>query len=156
MSEAAIKEQLIRHLKGGEAFMPIDDLLDKVKFKKIGERPVGLPYSFYEVFYHMVYAQKDLLDFCTAPNYELPSWPQDYWPSEKTVNSKADWNQLKANFFNDRNALVEFITASNTQLLETAKHGTKQAVLRELMLAIEHNAYHTGQLVIIARLLGLH
>ena len=136
--------------------MPVDDLLEKVKFKKVGERPVGLPYSFYEVFYHMVYAQKDLLDFCTASSYKIPNWPRDYWPPEKTAHSKQDWQALKSDFFEDREALSAFILESDTDLLSTAKHGTKQSVLREIMLVIEHNAYHTGQLVVIARLLGLH
>lgn len=156
MPAEAIKAQLLRHLKGGEAFMPIDDLLDKVRYKRIGERPVGLPYSFYEVFYHMHYAQRDLLDFCTAEAYKTPCWPKDYWSSEKTATSKEAWNELKASFFDDRNALIAFIENPETDLLEVAKHGDKQLVLRELMLAIEHNAYHAGQLLVIARLLGIH
>ncbi|PHS02747.1 MAG: hypothetical protein COA80_00265 [Leeuwenhoekiella sp.] len=156
MQAAAIKAQLLKHLKGGEAFMPVEDLLEKVKYKRIGERPVGLPYSFYEVFYHMFYAQRDLLDFCTAESYKTPSWPKDYWPSEKTAETKEEWQALKQDFFKDRNALVAFIENTETDLLGIAKHGEKQQILRELMLAIEHNAYHLGQLVIIARLLGLH
>ncbi|MCC4213991.1 DinB family protein [Leeuwenhoekiella parthenopeia] len=156
MQAELIKAQLLRHLKGGEAFMPVEDLLDKVRYKRIGERPVGLPYSFYEVFYHMFYAQRDLLDFCTAESYKTPSWPKDYWSSEKTAETKEDWQALKQDFFKDRNALVAFIENPETDLLGIAKHGEKQQILRELMLAIEHNAYHLGQLVIIARLLGLH
>ena len=156
MPAAEIKAQLLRHLKGGEAFMSIDDLLDKMKYKRIGERPVGLPYSFYEVFYHMYYAQRDLLDFCTAETYKTPSWPKDYWSSEKTASSKEDWNTLKESFFKDRNSLISFIENPETDLLSIAKNGEKQLVLRELILAIEHNAYHLGQLVVIARLLGAH
>ncbi len=156
MQAAAIKAQLLKHLKGGEAFMPVEDLLEKIKYKRIGERPVGLPYSFYEVFYHMFYAQRDLLDFCTADSYKTPSWPKDYWPSEKTTETKEDWQTLKQDFFKDRNALIAFIENPETDLLDVAKNGDKQLVLRELMLAIEHNAYHLGQLVVIARLLALH
>ena len=51
MEEALLKEQLLKHLKGGEAFTPVSELLDKISFKKSGKRPLGLPYSFYEVFY---------------------------------------------------------------------------------------------------------
>ena len=54
MADQALKEQLLKHLKGGEAFMPVSELLEKISFKKSGKRPVGLPYSFYEIFYHFI------------------------------------------------------------------------------------------------------
>lgn len=151
-----LKAQLLKHLKGGEAFMPIDELFEKINYKSLGDRPVGLPYSFYEIFYHIRYAQKDILDFCISENYLLPNWPADYWPSDKAPESKQEWKKLKADFFEERLLLSEFIEDESTDLLAIAKHGEKQSVLRELMLVIEHNAYHTGQLVTILRLLGLH
>lgn len=39
-------------------------------------------------------------------------------------------------------------------LAETAAHGTDQTRLRELSLAVDHTAYHVGQLVVVRRLLG--
>jgi len=33
-------------------------------------------------------------------------------------------------------------------------HGSGQTYLRELVLVIDHNAYHVGQLVLVRRLLG--
>ncbi len=156
MQVEALKSLMVRHLKSGEAFMPVQELLEKVKFKRIGERPVGLPYSFYEVFYHMFYAQRDLLQFCTAASYKAPSWPKDYWPQEKSTESKEEWIALKKAFFDDRNELITLVENQQTDLFSIAKHGEKQLVIREILLAIEHNAYHAGQLVVIARLLGLH
>ena len=46
MADQALKEQLLKHLKGGEAFMPVSELLEKISFKKSGKRPVGLPFPF--------------------------------------------------------------------------------------------------------------
>ncbi len=156
MIENTIKDQLLKHLKGGEAFMSIDELLEKISFKSIGDRPVGLPYSFYEIFYHIRFAQRDILDFCISENYILPNWPADYWPLENTATSKKEWKELKENFISERSALSNFIEREDVELLAVAKHGEKQSILRELMLVIEHNAYHTGQLALILRLLGLH
>lgn len=155
MTQTLLKEQLLRHLNGGEAFKKVEDLLEDISYKKSGERPVGLPYSFYEVFYHMVYAQKDILNFCLAESYVMPSWPKDYWPTEKKAQTKEEWKSLVSEFFDDRNVLIAFIEDEKTDLLQVVKHGEKQSVLRELMLVIEHNAYHAGQLAIILRLLGL-
>ena len=61
-----IKAQLIKHLEGGEAFMPLKELLNEIPFEKLGERPGNLPYSFFELFYHIWFAQKDILDYCKA------------------------------------------------------------------------------------------
>jgi len=155
MMQKLLKEQLLRHLNGGEAFKNVENLLEDISYKKTGERPVGLPYSFYEVFYHMVYAQKDILNFCLAESYVMPSWPKDYWPAEKKAETKEEWKSLVSDFFEDRKKLVAFIEDENTDLMQVVKHGEQQSVLRELMLVVEHNAYHTGQLAIILRLLGL-
>jgi hypothetical protein len=34
-------------------------------------------------------------------------------------------------------------------------HGNGQTYLRELVLVIDHSAYHVGQLVLVRRLLGI-
>lgn len=51
--EQQMKEQLVKHLNGGEAFMSVDEMLKEIPFSETGVRPKDLPYSFYELFYHM-------------------------------------------------------------------------------------------------------
>jgi hypothetical protein len=41
-----------------------------------------------------------------------------------------------------------------TDLLASIPHGDGQTVLREALLAADHNAYHLGELVALRRLLG--
>ncbi|WP_233357765.1 hypothetical protein [Haloflavibacter putidus] len=41
----AIKQQLISHLNGGEAFVRLSKLLPKITFDKLEIRPANLPYS---------------------------------------------------------------------------------------------------------------
>lgn len=48
--DTQIREQLIKHLKGGEAFMSIDRMIKKVQLTDIHIVPEGLPYSFYQLF----------------------------------------------------------------------------------------------------------
>jgi uncharacterized damage-inducible protein DinB len=43
---------------------------------------------------------------------------------------------------------------SKVNLHARIPHGTGQTVLREVLLAADHNAYHLGQLVVVRRLLG--
>ncbi len=154
--EKTIRELLARHLEGGEAFSTVSDFLEEIKYDKLGERPHGLPYSFYELFYHIRFAQKDILDYCTADSYSNPDWPGDYWPSCQKPDSKEDWESLKNSFFKEREQLVNFVKDPRNMLLKPVKHSDNKTLMREILLVIEHNAYHTAQLVVVLRLLGLH
>lgn len=154
--DSLIKERLIKHLEGGQAFTSITDFIDEITFDKVGVRPNGLPYSFYELFYHITYAQKDILDFCQAKSYKTPNWPDDYWPKNSKPNNEEDWAKLKKDYFEDRKNLADFVNDPKNDLMKPVKNGKDQTLLREILLVIEHSAYHTGQLIIILRLLGLH
>ena len=151
-----MKETLTKHLQSGAAFTGIDDFIDDIPFDKLGIRPQGLPYSFYEIFYHIYFAQKDILDFCTADTYGKHAWPDDYWPKKQKPDSEKDWGMLKSAFFTDRKALEEWLNSEENKLEDVVKNGKDQTIFREVLLVLEHNAYHTGQLMILARLLGEH
>src|SRR5690554_4981445 len=96
--ENLIRERLAVHLKGGEAFMPITKMLELISFEDINTRPSNLPYSFYELFFHIVFAQKDIVKFTCSDDYTEPKWPEYYWPREKMCKSKEDWESLKAEY----------------------------------------------------------
>jgi len=156
MGVEVLKHQLVKHIKGGEAFYPIDKMLDEITFEKVGIRPSGLPYSFYELFYHIVYAQVDIIDFCTAENYSQSDWPKDYWPKTQSPSNINDWIKLKEDYFNDRETFSNYIINEEIDLSEVVKHGETQTLLREILLIIEHTAYHTGQMLIVLRFLDLY
>lgn len=153
--ERQLREQLVKHLKGGEAFMPLEEFIEDIPFEKLGIRPNGLPYSFYEIFYHIVFTQKDILEFSVSGSYKTSTWPDDYWPSEQAPKGEEDWKKLKQDYFEDRRHLSDFILDVKNSLSEPVKNADHQTLLREIILVVEHTAYHTGQLMIILRLLGL-
>lgn len=157
MKEDFIKKQLIKHLQGGEAFMPVSKMLEEVTFEQVGKRPEGLPYSFYEIFYHITYAQEDILNFCVSENYKNPNWPNDYWPQNQQPKSKSDWEELQKKYNENLNSLISFLQYETSVLDKPVKNGKENhTLIRELLLVIEHTAYHTGQLLIVLRLLNLH
>ncbi len=156
MSASKQKEQLVKHLKGGEAFMPLENFIDVIPFEKLGKRPHNLPYSFYELFYHIVFAQKDILEFSASEGYKTSKWPDDYWPNEPAPKTVEAWEKLKKDYFEDRESLKNFILDAENDLDHPVKNSEKHTLLREILLVIEHTAYHTGQMLIILRLLGLY
>ena len=150
------KGQLVEHLKGGAAFLPVEELLKYISSEALCIRTMDLPYSFYELFYHMRFAQKDILDYIKNENYTSQQWPQDYWPKGNTLNSAEEWEHLKSNFFQEQQELADWILNPDNDLLKPVHAKTKHTLLREVLLVIEHNAYHTGQLLIVLRSLALY
>lgn len=155
-SDKKLREQLVKHIKGGEAFMPVDELIDKISFEQLGTVPAGLPYSFYQLFYHMRLAQHDIIQFSLDPEYESPKWPEGYWTQDTAPQSKEQWQQLKQNFFQERDEFCQYLLNPSNDLYEPFSYGAGYTLLREALLVVEHNAYHTGQLLAVLRLLGLH
>ncbi len=154
--EIAVKEQIIRHLEGGEAFLPVGEFLDDISFTKVGIRPAGLPYSFYEIFYHITFVQRDILAYTTTVNYQARTWPGDYWPAYPSPVNETAWEELKAEYFEDRMSLSKFIKDDQNELMASVLNSQEHSLLRELLLVIEHTAYHTGQLQVIRRLLDVY
>lgn len=150
-----IRELLVRHLEMGEAFMPLPEILNKISFEEINIRPQSLPYSFYELFYHIVYAQKDIVKFVCSDDYIEPKWPDYYWPKDKNCQNKEVWDNLRAEYFSDKKRLQNFLLETPDRLTSPVKNGKdNQTLLREVLLILEHSAYHTGQLLIVLRLLN--
>jgi hypothetical protein len=50
--------------------------------------------------------------------------------------------------------LQALVKNPSTNLFAPIPHGTGQTVLREALLAADHNAYHLGEFVVLRRLLG--
>ena len=54
----------------------------------------------------------------------------------------------------DSQAMKDLVADPATDLFQPIPHGTGQTILREALLAADHNAYHLGQLMMIQRALG--
>lgn len=155
--EKQLRKRLAKHLEGGEASMPIMELLKKISFEDVNTRPANLPYSLYELFFHITFTQKDIVKFTCSNDYTEPRWPEYYWPKEKICKDKKEWENLKAEYAADRERLINFLLNEENILMKPVKNGKdEQTLLREVALVIEHTAYHTGQMLVLMRLLNLH
>ena len=154
MRADALRRQLARALGWREAHAGFDAAVDGLPHELRGRRPAGLPHSCWELVEHIRLAQRDLLEFCTNPDYSAPRWPEGYWPSRPEPPSPESWEESIAAFHADREALQAFVTESGTDLGAKIPHGTGQTYLRSVLLVVDHTAYHVGQLVAVRQLLG--
>ena len=149
-----MREQLAAALDWGDAHAGFDRAVADFPADLRGRRVRGLPYTAWQILEHLRIAQQDLLEFATSPKYREKSWPADYWPKDPAPPNTRAWNASIAAFRKDRAALKRL--AKNTKIRLTARipHGKGQTYAREILLAIDHNAYHVGELVVLRRLLG--
>lgn len=146
------RQHLAEKIRGGNAFIPIEDVLEEITFEELGIRPQGLPYSFYEQFFHLRVSQYDILSFCSDKKYEAPIWPDDFWPLEVAPENEQEWEELKKGFFDEREAFTEFILDQANPLYKTLSNGDDETLMHEALLVLQHSAYHIGQMVAILRL----
>ena len=99
-------------------------------------------------------AQADILEFCVSRRYKEKQWPKDYWPASPVPPTRQAWNASIARFRKDRLAFQKLVTNPRRDLLAPVPAGTGQTLLREVILAADHTAYHVGEIVAVRRLLG--
>ena len=154
MVDDALRIHLVRVLTWQDAHasyeMAVRDLAPSLR----GVRPAGLPYSPWEIVEHLRITQFDILDFCRNPAYAERDWPGDYWPAESAPPTAAAWDESIESYTRDRKALVSLAEDADLNLFGEIPHGSGQSYLRELLLVIDHNAYHVGELIVVRRLLG--
>ena len=155
MNDKAIRELLGKALAWQDAHATLDDAVKDVPQDARGRRPENLPYSAWELLEHLRITQHDILDFCVNPDYEEMKWPDDYWPSSASPPSDKAWAGSIRAFNDDRQALQKLADDRGVDLEAKIPHGSGQTYMRELVLVIDHTAYHVGQLVLVRRLLGL-
>ena len=119
-----------------------------------GTRPANFPHSVWDLVDHIRRTQNDLLEFCRNPKYvETMKWPDDYWPAPGQP-TEDQWNASVAGIHHDTAALATFTIEDDRDLTMKIPHGTGQTYLRSVLVAMDHNSYHVGQIIAVRRLIG--
>lgn len=119
-----------------------------------GVKPQEAPHTAWQLLEHLRIAQWDILEFCRNPKHVSPEWPSGYWPSTETPPNAEAWDASVKAFRADCEAMQKLVESPKANLFARIPHGTGQTILREVLLAADHIAYHLGQLVLLRRLLG--
>lgn len=149
-----LREKLIRHMKGGEAFSQPDKILEGISLENAGKQVEELPYTLWQLMDHLRIALWDILEFSRNPDYQSPPWPKGYWPKEKAPADQETLDNCRKAILQGLDEMVQLVQDEANDLFTPFPHGNGQTLFREALLVVEHNAYHLGQIVLIMRLLG--
>ena len=153
-TDAALRQHILNLLQGGNAHVTFDDAVKNLPAELRGKKPKGAEYTAWQVLEHLRIAQWDILEFSRDPAHKSPSWPDGYWPATAAPPDKKTWDKSVRAFRKDLKAMCDMVADERVDLFKRIPHGDGQTVLREALLAVDHNAYHIGQLVLLRRLLG--
>ena len=152
--DTAFRDHLARALGWAEAHMSLEDAATDLPEPLRARVPDGLPYSPWQLLEHIRITQHDILDFCRNPSYQEINWPDDYWPKSPAPPSGDAWADSVRRIREDRAALEALARDGSIDLASRIPHGTGQTYLREILLVIDHTAFHLGELIVARRLLG--
>ncbi|MEM1043926.1 MAG: DinB family protein [Bacteroidota bacterium] len=150
-SDDRLRAELVALLRGSNAHVDAATTLGGLPFGRANERPDGHPHSLWDLVYHLWFTQHDILDFCRNLDYAHRAWPDAYWPDAEAT--RETWTDTQRAFFDDLGALIAL--AEEGDLLAEFGHAPGYTLLRELLLAADHNAHHLGQIILVRRALGL-
>jgi hypothetical protein len=153
-SDKILRQHLIKLLEGSEAHVNFEAAIKDLPVSLRGRRPEGASHSPWEVVEHMRLALWDILEFSRNPKHKSPEWPGGYWPRTRAPRNKQAWEQSVQAFRDDLKEMSDLVANESTDLFAKIPHGDGQTILREALLAADHNAYHLGELVVVRRLLG--
>jgi hypothetical protein len=151
----ALRAHLVKLLDWSDAHATFDDAVKDIAPKLRGAVPDGWEYSAWQLVEHLRIAQEDILEFCVAERYKEMKWPDYYWPKSPAPPNDAGWDASIAAYRRDREALKKLAADPAIDLLAVVPHGKSQTYLREILLVVDHNAYHVGQLIALRKQLGI-
>jgi hypothetical protein len=139
-------------LNKGNAHVSLDEALDGVAFDLLGKKIAGLPYTIWQLADHIRIAQWDILEFSRNAKYISPEWPDGYWPSEIKPTSNKEWENCIHQIRADKASFIELLSTAE-DIYKPFNYGNGQSLLKEALVLADHNSYHTGQIIILRRML---
>ncbi len=154
MNDAGFRNDLANFLGKNLAHSTVKNALANLKTENRNKKPVNGISSIWEELEHMRLAQEDILQYTINPNWKSPKWPDNYWPAPVEKFDDKTWQNTVDGFFNDLNEVLKMINDPSIDLTSDIPHTSEHTYLREILLILDHNAYHLGKIVLIRRMLN--
>jgi uncharacterized damage-inducible protein DinB len=153
MTDQKLRNELAKYLSHGHTHSPLPEVVKNFPAELLNKRVKNLPYTAWELLEHIRISQLDMLDFIRNPKYKELQWPKGYWPEK--AGTKQDWNKSFKKYGKDLETVVKIIRNPKKDLFAPIPWGKGQTTMQEVLQIIDHASNHTGQLVMLRRLLGI-
>lgn len=153
MVEDALRQTLTDLLKGGQAHVGLEEAVVNLRPEWRIHRPPGL-HSVWQLLEHIRITQEDIVRYTLDASWRSPSWPEHYWTENPSDLSEAQWQASLKGYRENHAELLALVQDSALDLTGAALRSDGPTYLRQILLAADHTAYHTGQIISLRRALG--
>ena len=150
---STLTKELTDLINKGNAHATFEEAVGDLPLDLLTVTPELLPYNIWQLAEHIRIAQWDIVEFCINPEHQSPKWPDEYWVDANPTVTQAQWNECLDQIKKDRSRFIDILSKSGEDLFKPLPHGSGQNLLREALLIADHTSYHTGEIIIIRRLL---
>lgn len=154
MIENTVVKSLADMLKGGHAHTSFENAVEGIPLNLLDKKVSDLPYTIWQLVEHIRIAQWDILEFSRNKNHKSPAWPEEFWPAEEGPAHGTEWEKSINRIKEDRDAFIHLLDDPENDLYKPFSYGDGQTLFREALLIGDHTSYHTGEIVLIRRLLN--
>lgn len=157
MNPDPLRQTVLELLRGGRthgtAHVGLEDALAGLRPEWRTHRPPGL-HSIWQLAEHIRITQEDIVRYTLDASWRSPAWPEGYWPENRSDLSETLWQGTIEGYRTTLHELEALTQDSLYDLTTAIPHGEGRSYLRQLLLAADHTAYHTGQIISLRRALG--
>ncbi len=153
MPVSPLQKTVVELLEGGAAHIRLVDALADLRPEWRTHRPPGA-HSVWQLLEHIRVTQEDILRYTLDADWRSPTWPEGYWPENRSYLPDKVWHSTLSRYERDLQDLIALAQNPAFDLTAEIPHGEGRTYLRQLLLAADHCAYHTGQVVGLRRTLG--
>lgn len=152
-TRASLVTELTKLLEGGNAHATFEQAIADLPAALRNQAVPDVPYTIWHLVEHIRIAQWDIVEFCLNPAHESPEWPAGYWPDKTLAVDEAGWQAALTQIAHDQQRFINLLENPATDLFKPLPHSDGQNVFREALLIGDHAAYHTGEIILVRRLL---
>ncbi len=154
MDEKVFRENLINALTKEQAHLSLKSTIENLKPENRNKKPFPDFHSVWQLLEHIRITQGDIVQYILNPDWKSPEWPEGYWPKGNDKISDEEWNKSISKFDSDLKKLVDIVKDESIDLTSVIPHTKNHTYLREILIVIDHNSHHTGQIIAARKIIG--
>ena len=148
--QKGLRAHLLELLEGKFAHIDVASALERFPVEKMNERIENFPHTAWHLLEHIRLAQWDILEFSRHDKHVSPEFPDGYW--NLSEGSEESWKKSAAQILENLQEIRDLVSDEKNDLFKKIPHGSGQTLLREVLLASDHTAYHLGQIMVLEKI----
>ena len=157
MENLQLRTSVAGLLRQSHAHVGIRRALEGFPYDQAGRRVDGFNHTVWEQVEHLRLAAQDLVSYSLDSDYEELGWPDGYWPAADTPASEDEWTTSVEALFAANEAMAALVEKEDHDLFKRVPTADKDHhhTLRAALILLDHNGYHSGQIVALRIAMGL-